>query len=179
MVGHIEPWTKRMPLKLTATAAGNTATVLSMTAGLPDHVAKRQARRATVRLRDAGIEPEVSYEEWPGGPGCMLAIVLPGVIPSLFFGLGARGKPAEAVADEAANEALPFRQSEMPVDPHSADQLLLPLSFIDGESEFRVSQVTRHLITNAAVIRMFLDREITIDGDEGSPGIVRVSARAL
>src|SRR5262249_59920631 len=50
------------------------ASVLSMTAGLTDHVAKRQARRATVRLKDAGVEPEVAFEEWEGGPGCMLAI---------------------------------------------------------------------------------------------------------
>ena len=179
MVVHIQPWIQRKPLNLTAPGPGNTATVLSMTAGLPDHVAKRQARRATVRLGDAGIEPEVSFEEWRGGPGCMLAITVPGVVPSLFFGLGGRGKPAEAVADDAANEALPFRESGMPVDPHSADQLLLPLSLIDGESEYRVSQVTRHLTTNAAVIQMFLERTIDIDGDEGGPGLVRVSGRAL
>ena len=172
MVARIDPWTKRKPLTLTATAGDNTATVLSMTAGLPDHVAKRQARRATVRLRDAGIEPELTYEEWQGGPGCMLAITVPGGVPSLFFGLGARGKPAETVADEAANEALAFRPSGMPVDPHSADQLLLPLSFIDGDSEYHVSQVTRHLTTNAAVIRRFVDRHIVIEGDEGSPGLV-------
>jgi len=172
LVVRIEPWTTRKPLTLTAAASQMSATVLSMTAGLPEHVAKRQARRAIVRLRDAGIEPEVSYEEWPGGPGCMLAITVPGAVPSLFFGLGARGKPAEAVADDAVNEALPFRESGMPVDPHSADQLLLPLSFIDGESEYRVSQVTRHLITNAAVIRIYLDRHIVIEGDEGSPGLV-------
>jgi RNA 3'-terminal phosphate cyclase (ATP) len=172
LLARIEPWTKRTPLRLTASVGDNTATVLSMTAGLPDHVAKRQGRRATVRLRDAGIEPEVTYEEWQGGPGCMLAITVPGGVPSLFFGLGARGKPAETVADEAAAEALAFRPSGMPVDPHSGDQLLLPLSFIDGESEYHVSQVTRHLTTNAAVIRKFLGRHIVIEGDEGSPGLV-------
>src|SRR5262245_45231858 len=137
MLAHIEPWTKRQPLNVTAGVSQHSATVVSMTAGLPDHVAKRQARRATVRLRDVGIDPEVSFEEWPGGPGCMLAITLPGPVPSLFFGLGARGKPAEAVADEAANEALPFRKSGMPVDQHSADQLLLPLSLAEGDSEYR------------------------------------------
>jgi RNA 3'-terminal phosphate cyclase (ATP) len=109
----------------------------------------------------------------------MLSITWSGPLPTLFFGLGARGKPAEAVADEAADEALAHRDRGMPVDPHSADQLLLPLALIDGESEYHVSAVTRHLTTNAAVIQHFLDREITIAGDEGSTGVVRVSGRAL
>ena len=83
------------------------------------------------------------------------------------------------VADEAADEALAYHASGRPVDPHSADQLLLPLAVADGESEYHVSEVTRHLTTNAAVIQLFLDRDITIAGDEGATWVVRVSGRAL
>jgi RNA 3'-terminal phosphate cyclase (ATP) len=179
LIAHIQPWKVRKPLTLTGPVKFEEASVLSASAGLPSHVSNRQARRATVRLRDAGIEPTVETEEWDGGPGSMLAITLPGPVPTLFFGLGARGKPAEAVADEAADEALDHRQTGMPVDPHSADQLLLPLAVAERESEYHISAVTRHLTTNAAVIQLFLDREITIDGDEGSPGVVRVTGRAL
>jgi len=179
ITAHIQPWTVRKPVTLTGPVSLSEATVLSASAGLPAHVNNRQARRATVRLRDAGVEPDVSSEEWPGGPGSMLAITWAGSVPTLFTGLGARGKPAEAVADEAADEAIAYRDSGMPVDPHSADQLLLPLALADGQSEYHVSQVTRHLTTNAAVIQLFLDREITIDGAEGSTGVVRVSGRAL
>jgi RNA 3'-terminal phosphate cyclase (ATP) len=176
---HIAPCSKLRPLTMTGPVKLEQATILSAVAGLPDHVAKRQARRATVRLRDAGMSPEVTFEEWDGGPGCMLAITLPGTVPSLFFGLGARGKPAEAVADEAADEALPHRDSGMPVDRHSGDQLLLPLAIADGESEYHVSAIDRHLTTNAAVILMFVDRKITIEGEEGSPGVVKVAGGAL
>ena len=49
----------------------------------------------------------------------------------------------------------------------------------DGDSEYHVSEVTRHLITNAAVIQLFLDRKIAIDGEQGATGVVRVSGRAL
>jgi RNA 3'-phosphate cyclase len=179
IVAHVQPCPVPRPLTLTGIVEHKTAAVLSGYAGLPDHVAARQARRATVRLRDAGIEPEVAYEEWEGGPGCMLAITLGGPVPTLFFGLGARGKPAEAVADEAADEALAHASRGLPVDPHSADQLLLPLAIASGDSEYHVSEVTRHLTTNAAVVKLFLDREITIDGEEGATGVVRVSGRAL
>ena len=179
ITARIQPWTTRKPLRLIDPVNPTTATILSATAGLPEHVNNRQARRATVRLRDAGIEPEVRTEQWDGGPGCMLAITWPGPVPTLFFGLGARGKPAEAVADEAADEALTHRDRGLPVDPHSADQLLLPLALADGESEYHVSEVTRHLTTNAVVVQLFLDRNITIEGEEGATGVVRVSGRAL
>jgi RNA 3'-terminal phosphate cyclase (ATP) len=53
------------------------------------------------------------------------------------------------------------------------------LAIAAGDSEYHVSEVTRHLTTNAAVIRMFLDREITIEGEEGSTGVVKVFGRAL
>jgi RNA 3'-terminal phosphate cyclase (ATP) len=179
IIARIQPCPVPRPLTMAGPVEHKTAAVLSGYAGLPDHVASRQARRATVRLRDAGIEPDVAYEEWEGGPGCMLAITLGGPVSTLFFGLGARGKPAEAVADEAADEALAHARRGVPVDPHSADQLLLPLAIASGDSEYHVSAMTRHLTTNAAVIKMFLDREITIDGDEGATGVVRVSGRAL
>jgi RNA 3'-phosphate cyclase len=179
IIAHIQPWANRYPLTLTGPVTLNQASVLSATAGLPTHVNNRQARRATVRLRDAGVEPDVSTGEWQGGPGSMLAITWAGPVPTLFTGLGARGKPAEAVADEAADEAIAHRDSGMPVDPHSADQLLLPLALADGQSEYHVSEVTRHLTTNAAVLQLFLEREITINGPEGATGVVRVSGRAL
>src|SRR4051794_14489103 len=71
LVAQIHPWTVRKPLKLPGPVNLEKATVLSAAAGLPSHVNNRQARRATVRLRDAGIEPEVAAEEWDGGPGSM------------------------------------------------------------------------------------------------------------
>lgn len=167
------------PLSLNSVMQSDTATITCGTSGLPEHVAKRCLRRAEIRLRDAGIVAEVLVEEWHGDPGCMLAITLGGQVPSLFFGLGAKGKPAEAVADEAVDQALAHRATGMPVDPHSADQLLLPLALAEGASEFAVSEITSHLTTNAAVIQMFIDREIVIDGEVGHPGVVKVGARAL
>jgi RNA 3'-terminal phosphate cyclase (ATP) len=56
------------------------------------------------------------------------------------------------------------------VDAHSADQILLPLAFAPGRSEFTVSEVTEHLRTNVHTIRAFLDRSITVE--EGQPAKV-------
>jgi hypothetical protein len=40
-----------------------------------------------------------------------------------------------------------------------------------------VHSVTRHLTTNIAVIKMFIDREIECEGDEGSAGCVRIAGK--
>jgi RNA 3'-terminal phosphate cyclase (ATP) len=151
------------------------ASGFSAVAGLPDHIAKRQAARAAERLEHAGIEADIRLETWPGGPGSVLGLTLDEApVPTLFFGLGARGKRAEAVADEAADQVLAYAGGDAPVDEHSADQLVLPLAFAEGPSEYRVGRVTRHLLTNIEVVRKFIPRTITCDGAEGEPGTARI-----
>ena len=91
------------------------------------------------------------------------------------MGLGERGKPSEAVADEAVDQLLAFEAvADAAVDLHSADQILLPLAFAAGRSEFSVSEVTDHLRTNVATIGAFLERKITVEEpeDEGQPARV-------
>jgi RNA 3'-terminal phosphate cyclase (ATP) len=96
--------------------------------------------------------------------------------PTLFFALGARGKPAERVADEAVDQVIAYLESgDALVDARSADQLVLPLSLAEGGSEYEVAEVTLHLTTNIAVIRQFLDREVVCEGEEGRPGRVRIA----
>jgi RNA 3'-terminal phosphate cyclase (ATP) len=149
----------------------------SAVAGLPEDIARRQARRAAHRLRQAGLPADFCEETWPGGPGTVLTVLLDTApVPTLFFALGERGKRAERVADEAADQALAYLKAEpFGVDPHSGDQLVLPLALAQGPSSYRVAEVTRHLTTNVAVIRRFLDRDIVCEGEEGRPGVVRIS----
>ncbi|MCE9560995.1 MAG: RNA 3'-phosphate cyclase [Planctomycetes bacterium] len=155
-----------------------TAGGFSAFADLPESVGRRQARRLSVRLKSEGIESHIPVEQWEAAnPGTVAAVIFrQAPVPPLFFGLGERGKPAESVADEAADEAIAFRDAKCPVDPHSADQLLLPLVFSPDASEYRTSEITRHLTTNIATVRKFVDRDVTLDAEEGYAGIVRIPA---
>ena len=159
------------------TLAITKARVFSACAALPADVDKRQTRRAVNRLRDLGLAVDTYQEAWPDGPGCMLGIELPTEpAPTFFFGLGERGKPAETVAAEAVDQVAEFLKADpLGVDEHSADQLVLPLVLATGASEFRVANVSSHLLTNIAVVRAFLEHTIVCDGKEGDRGIVRVS----
>jgi RNA 3'-phosphate cyclase len=175
----IHPASRMNGLTLTSCPELTTAGGFSAYAGLPESVGRKQARRLSARLKSQGVESHIPMEEWEAAnPGTVAAIIFrQAPVPPLFFGLGERGKPAEAVADEAADEAIAFRATKCPVDPHSADQLLLPLAFSQDASEFRTSEITRHLTTNIETVRKFVDRTIEVDGEEREPGTVRVAAR--
>ncbi len=157
-----------------------TAGGFSAVAGLPESVAKRSMRRASERLKREEIESHIPLEEWKGGPGMVIGILFRQLeVPPLFTAIGERGRPAETVADDAADEALAFRAAKAPVDAHAADQLVLPLVFSPDASEFRTAAITSHLTTNIETIRRFVEREITVEGEEGSPGVVRIAASGL
>jgi len=180
----VQPTKGPRGLRLPERGQPKTVAGISAVAGLPEEIAHRQSRRAMNRLKDTGLRVNVREETWPGGPGTVLALTLDTLpAPTMFFGLGARGKRAERVADEAVDQLLSYLAglraltqpgSPTPLDPHSADQIVLPLALADGPSEFTVSEVTSHLLTNIAVIRCFVEREIICEGEEGQSGLVKI-----
>lgn len=149
---------------------------LSAVANLPTHIAQRQRKQARRRLEGLGrVEIETAEIE-ARSPGTFLALLAEFEHGrGCFFGLGRKGKPAERVADEAANALLSFLKTDGAVDQYLADQLLVPLAFARGESRFRTAAVTRHLLTNAAVIEAFLPGSIAIEGALGASGTVRIT----
>jgi RNA 3'-terminal phosphate cyclase (ATP) len=149
----------------------------SAVAGLPEHIAERQARRAVYGLqKDCGVRADIREETWPGGPGTVLGILVDTEpVPALFVALGQRGKPAERVADEAVEQAAAYlAAAPAAVDCHSGDQIVLPLALAEDPSEYTVTEVTQHLLTNVAVIRRFVERDVVIEGEEGKPGRVHI-----
>jgi RNA 3'-terminal phosphate cyclase (ATP) len=166
------------PVSLIERGPLRTVCGLSAVANLPREIAERQRRQALRRLRGLlpEVEPQVVVEELPAtSPGTVLLLLAECELGRVCcFSLGARGKRAERVADEAVDALAAFLRSDGAVDPWLADQLLLPLTLANGPSELRTSEVTAHLLTNADVIRLFLPVEIGVDGPLGGPATVRV-----
>lgn len=149
---------------------------ISAVANLPMHIAERQRNRALERLGEKGIRGEIEIVEMASpGKGTMLLLLaqFEGTA-SCHYSLGAIGKRAERVADEACGDFFEFLSGDAAIEPRLADQLLLPLSLALGESCFTTSKVTQHLITNAAVIQTFLNVRIEVRGEVGQPGKVTV-----
>jgi RNA 3'-terminal phosphate cyclase (ATP) len=140
-------------------------------------VAERMRKRALERLAPLGVPVEIELADWPApSPGAAISLIAEHAANmSAFVGLGAPGKPAETVADEAVQELLEYEDSMGAVDTHSADQLLLPLAFASGPSNFTVAEISEHLRTNVATISSFIERSIRIqEPTAGEPGRVCV-----
>jgi RNA 3'-terminal phosphate cyclase (ATP) len=151
---------------------------LSAVANLPREIAERQRRQSLRRLARLypGMAPEIEVAELPASSRGTLLLLLAERASGqgCCFALGARGKRAEQVADEAVDAVEAFLHTDASLDPCLADQLLLPLALAGEPSSVRTSAVTPHLLTNAAVIRRFLPVEIRVDGPIGAPATVQV-----
>jgi len=147
---------------------------LSALSNLPEHIAQRQRDRALEVLQREGFEPDIRIEEGKSfGRGTMVFLWAEfenGVAG--FTALGAPGKPAEKVAEEASQAFLEYYRSGAVVDKHLADQLILPLALADGHSAFTTCQITQHLITNIWVVERFIDIDYQVEGSEGEKGRV-------
>jgi RNA 3'-terminal phosphate cyclase (ATP) len=87
-------------------------------------------------------------------------------VTEVFAGFGARTVRAEAVAQEAIDQARAYMESNAAVGEHLADQLMLPMALAGGGS-FTASTVSSHAKTNADVIARFLPVIINFEAGTG------------
>ena len=155
---EVQPW--KRPARLVLESRGRLVAIRG-TAGaarLPG-VAERMQRAARERLWESRrLESAWEVLEVPApSKGCFL------LLEAIFehgrgaFGLiGERRVRAEALGDRAARQLLKFLDSdEGAVDPHLADQLVVPLALAGGGGLVTTPEVTSHLETVADVVSRF------------------------
>jgi RNA 3'-phosphate cyclase len=149
---------------------------LSASANLDRKIAERQRSQVLRRLGDRYLINDLRVVEMPArSKGTMILLLAEFEFSqACYFALGAPGKPAERVADEAVDSLLEFMQTDGAVDEYLADQILLPLAFAREKASLRTSRITNHLLTNATVIMQFLSTRIEIEGAVGGPGWVSI-----
>jgi RNA 3'-terminal phosphate cyclase (ATP) len=143
---------------------------------LPSHIPQRMANRAKNVLADHGLDSRVEAHRNRGagpGAGIFLFAEYEHAVAG-FTAYGRKGVPSEQVAEAGCKQLLTHHSSGAPVDPHLADQLVLPMALAEGESRLVTSQVTQHLLTNSWAVRQFLDCEVKIEGPLGEPGVLVV-----
>lgn len=147
---------------------------------LPSHILERQAKASQEVLQARGLLAEVSLEKVESAsPGTMLFIVaLSQNKRAGFSSLGKKGVPAEEVGKRAAYSLLSFLETQAQFEEHLGDQLLLPASLAlhykgKGFFSYEVSKVTKHLLTQALLIPLFLPTiKIKVIGEENQKGEV-------
>ena len=150
---------------------------VSAASNLPEHIISRQHNQIEKRL--ARFTAPVNLERVKGesiGQGTLVFLHADFENARAgFSALGARGKRAERVSDEACQALEDFLAVDAAIEPHLADQLILPMALAKGESRFTTSQITRHLTTNIWLVQQFLPVKFEVNGaDDESGEVVKV-----
>jgi RNA 3'-terminal phosphate cyclase (ATP) len=146
-------------------------------AALPEHVAARELDVVRRRLGWTDADLRVETLRGTASPGNVLTLEVESEhVTEVFAAVGERGKRAEDVAREAVLEAMAYLAAGVPVGPHLADQLLVPMALAGGGS-FRTLEPTLHARTNAEVVALFLPVRVEFAREEGAA--FRVGVRPL
>jgi RNA 3'-terminal phosphate cyclase (ATP) len=177
----IRPVDQIEPLDLPERGALKRITGISAVANLDMGIAERQRKQAYDRMKSKHGKIDIEVVNLPARTKGTMLLLLAEFrhTTACYFSLGAPGKRAEQVADEACLWMERFLAGNGTVDEYLADQLLLPLAFAAGESRFRTAQVTEHLRTNAAVVEAFGAAEVDVEKDGGREGTVRVRPQTV
>jgi len=141
---------------------------------LPKHVAERQARAAARVLERLGVPVNISLEWYPPekdphlGPGSGIVVVAK-CEKSLLGGdsLGAKGKPAEKVGEEAASKLLEDLRSGAALDRHMGDMIIAPAALACGKSRVRAAQMTMHAYTVIELVKKIAGVNVRVQGGIG------------
>jgi RNA 3'-terminal phosphate cyclase (ATP) len=175
---EVEPWARPGALRLEDRGALLELRGISAAGRLRGEVAERQ-RDAAAHLLWESRRLEVGWETLDlvsGSPGSF--VMLEAVFErgrGAVSALGERGMKAETVGAHAARDLLRFLEGEGAVDPHVADQLVLPLALSGGGGLVTTTKVTSHLTTVVNVLSLFGLRART-HGVQGGAGALEVEA---
>ncbi|MCX7778765.1 MAG: RNA 3'-terminal phosphate cyclase [Patescibacteria group bacterium] len=141
---------------------------LSTVANLNFSIAERQKEAVLSILKNITIVKKIKTEKISAlSPGTFIFLkaefedTLAG-----FSSLGAIGKPAEKVGQEAAKDFLAYFHSNKVLDPYLADQIVLYLALTKKPFAFTVSKITNHLLTHLWLLEKFLGVKIKVDQNE-------------
>jgi RNA 3'-terminal phosphate cyclase (ATP) len=145
----------------------------ALVANLPSHIPQRMANRARNLLAESGLKADVqALRVRASGPGAgifLFAAYESGARAGVTA-YGRKGLPAERVAEAACRDFIDYHETGAPVGEHLADQLIVPLSYADGSSEFVVGKVTEHLRTNIWVVEQFAQADIDLAPTQSQNG---------
>lgn len=137
-----------------------------LVASLPEQIAKRELDVVRRRLGIDRTGCSIQRIDTSPGPGNVLMIEIASPeVTEIVTGFGMKGVTAERVADEACDDVRGYLDAGAPVGAHLADQLLLPMALAGG-GVFRTVKPSAHTITNADVIRQFVDIPIALEQEQ-------------
>jgi len=170
----IRPLKKLKSVNLMERGALEKVSGISAVSNLPLSIAERQKIQAIKRLKEKDVVAEIKMVDAPAiGKGTFVFLLakFENTVAG-FSSLGATGKRAEKVADEACDDLFKFLESEKALDEHLANQIIPYVALAEGKSTFSTCKISGHLKTNIWVVSHFLPIRFTIEGKEGHEGMI-------
>lgn len=125
---------------------------------LSEHISKEMVRSCVRTLKpvaDAEVDIQMTHGDSRGAGICLVADFENGKLGS--NALTTREYSAEKTGEDAANDLIREIWSCSTVDVHTADQLLPYMAMAEGRSTFKVSKISRHLLSQMDTLESFLD----------------------
>lgn len=140
---------------------------------LPKHVGKRELEQIESKLNWPS-ERLTHHSVRSVGPGNVVSLIHSTKRSTMLFeAFGQRGLSATAVADQAIEQLLAFKQSDACVCEHLADQLILPLALGQG-GEFTTTRPSLHLLTNIEVVKQMTNTQVDVIEKNNNTWSIRV-----
>ena len=163
-----------LPLHIEERGALRQASAEALIAALPIHIAEREldTLRRTLGWSDDQLHLRgLSNAHGPGN--ALVATIRHEHITEVFTAFGEKRVSAEKVAGKLCRQIKAYQQSQVPVGPNLADQLLLPLVLVGGA--IVTGKPTQHTLTNLETINTFLPG--CLDLQEMGTGQTRIESQ--
>jgi RNA 3'-terminal phosphate cyclase (ATP) len=158
VVATLDPIGDISPLMLTDLGEFNGIKGRVFVQHLPDKIGMDMAdacKKALAPKYDVDFEMQKSIGNSRGAGMVLVAEYENGMISSNV--LTSRGHSAEQSGEDAANDLIDEIGTGATVDSHTADQLLPYMAMAKGRSEFVVSRISKHLLSQMDTLESFLD----------------------
>lgn len=172
---RIEPCAGLEPIDILERGAPLAWHTTASVANIPFDVAEREAA-SVLDLMNWPKERATCRAVKADGPGNVVLVEIGSEhITEMFTGFGEREVSAETVAARVVDEVRDHLAAGVPVGPHLADQLLLPMA-LAGAGVFLTQRPTPHTRTNVEIIETFLP--VSFDLTEVAKDRWRISVEA-
>lgn len=157
--------------------------IISIVGRLPKHVNDRQISSALSNLEKNGIKCEkykssIENSESPGSSILVYSISESGI----YLGadsIGEKNLKAETVGYNVSKKYIEEFKFRACIDRHLADMLVLPLSFVNEKSRYKISSISNHLLTNLEIIKKINGMEYQIEKIAESEFIITIKGSEI
>jgi RNA 3'-terminal phosphate cyclase (ATP) len=158
VIATLDPIGKILPMDLSDLGELVSVKGICFSQNLSERIGKEivgSCRKTLKPIADAEIEIENTRGDSRGAGICLVAEYENGRLGS--NALTTREYSAEKTGADAANDLIQEMKSGATVDVHTADQLLPYMAMAEGKSAFKVSNISRHLLSQMDTLESFLD----------------------